>query len=169
IAEPNSSEEGEIPQLDVRVDRQEAWRAGLDVGSIAATLQPLFQGQRATRWEDPQGYSHDVVVIYPDSMRTSASNVSDIVVAANSVDPRSGQAALIPLSQVAEVRAGVGPQRIERRSLEQQISINAGVATGYNMGDVADRVQQAIDSAGLPPGYHTIFTGDVQNLTETKG
>src|SRR5215217_752414 len=47
VAEPSSSEEGDIPQLDVRVDRQEAWRAGLGVGSVAATLQPLFSGERA--------------------------------------------------------------------------------------------------------------------------
>ncbi|MFN2565617.1 MAG: efflux RND transporter permease subunit, partial [Gemmatimonadaceae bacterium] len=57
VAEPNSSEEGNIPQLDVRVNRQEAWRSGVGVGSIASTLAPLFAGQRATEWEDPQGYS----------------------------------------------------------------------------------------------------------------
>jgi hydrophobic/amphiphilic exporter-1 (mainly G- bacteria), HAE1 family len=169
IAEPNSSDDGEIPQLEVRVDRQEAWRAGLGIGSIATTIAPLFQGQRATRWEDPQGYTHDVIVIYPDSMRTSASNVSDIMVASTSADPRTGQAALVPLSQVADVKAGVGPQRIDRRSLEQQISINAGVLPGFNMGDVANKVQQAMDSIGLPPGFHTVFTGDVQSLDETKG
>ena len=28
---------------------------------------------------------------------------------------------------------------------------------------------QTIDSIGLPPGYHAVFTGDVQNLNETKG
>ncbi|MEP6991609.1 MAG: efflux RND transporter permease subunit, partial [bacterium] len=40
VAEPNSSDDGDIPQLDVHVDRQEAWRAGLGVGGVAATLQP---------------------------------------------------------------------------------------------------------------------------------
>ncbi|HJQ20360.1 MAG TPA: efflux RND transporter permease subunit, partial [Gemmatimonadaceae bacterium] len=169
VAEPNSSEEGEIPQLDVRVDRQEAWRAGLGVGSIASTLQPLFAGERATRWEDPQGYSHDVVVVYPDSMRTSAADVADIPVASTATDPRTGIAYTIPLSQVADVRAGVGPQQIERRMLEQQVSISAGVLPGYAVGDVAREVQRAIDGMGLPPGYHTVFTGDVQNLQETTG
>jgi HAE1 family hydrophobic/amphiphilic exporter-1 len=37
------------------------------------------------------------------------------------------------------------------------------------VGDVADKVKVAIDSVGLPPGYHTVFTGDVQSLDETKG
>src|SRR3954464_7802211 len=79
-AEPNSTDEGEIPQLDVQVDRQEAWRAGVGINSIAGTLQPLFAGQRATRWEDPQGYEHDVRVMYPATMRASAADAASIVV-----------------------------------------------------------------------------------------
>jgi hydrophobic/amphiphilic exporter-1 (mainly G- bacteria), HAE1 family len=168
-AEPNSSDEGEIPQLDVQVDRQQAWAAGVGIGSIASTLQPLFAGERATRWEDPLGYSHDVIVIYPDSMRRSPASVADIPVPSNNVNAETGQPGLVPLSQVAEIRAGVGPQTIERRALERQISISTGVLPDYNMGDVADRVRVAIDSIGLPPGYRTVFTGDVQNLAETKG
>ena len=162
VAEPNSSEEGDLPQLDVRVDRQEAWRAGVGIGTIASTLQPLFTGQRATRWEDPQGYSHDVVIVYPDSMRTSAADVAEIALLA---EGGGG----VPLSQVAEVRAGVGPQQIERRQLEQQVSVSAGVLPGFAVGEVADRVKAAIDQIGLPPGYRAVFTGDVQNLEETKG
>jgi HAE1 family hydrophobic/amphiphilic exporter-1 len=169
VAEPNSSEDGDIPQLDVRIDRQEAWRAGLGVGSVAATLQPLFNGQRATTWEDPQGFSHDVVVIFPDSLRGSAEDVSSLPVASTFIDARNGLPSMVPLSQVAEVRAGVGPQQIERRMLEQQVQIRAGVLPGYAMGDVADGVQKAIEAIGLPPGYHAVFTGDVQNLEETKG
>ena len=76
---------------------------------------------------------------------------------------------MVPLSQVAEVRAGVGPQQIERRMLEQQVQLSTGVLPGYAMGDVADRVRKAIENIGLPPGYHAVFSGDVQNLEETKG
>ena len=169
VAEPTSSDEGEIPQLDVRVDRQQAWAAGLGINAIGSTLQPMFQGQRATRWEDPNGYSHDVVVVYPDSMRVSPEDVAQIPVLSQNVDPRTGQQVTVPLSQVAEIRAGVGPQQIERRALERQVSISAGVLGGYQMGDVADKAREAISQIGLPAGYHTVFGGDVQNLAETKG
>ena len=169
VAEPNSSEDGDIPQLDVRVDRQEAWRAGLGVGSVAATLQPLFSGQRATTWEDHLGFSHDVMVVFPDSLRSSAEDVAQLPVQSSFTDPRTGLPAMVPLSQVAEVRAGVGPQQIERRQLEQQVQLRAGVLPGYVMGDVARDVELAIAKVGLPPGYHAVFTGDVQNLEETKG
>ncbi len=169
MAEPQSSDEGEIPQLDVRVDRQQAWAAGLGISSIASTLQPLFQGQRATRWDDPNGYQHDVIVVYPDSMRVSPEDVARIPVLSTNIDPRSGQASTVPLAQVADIRAGVGPQQIERRSLERQISLGAGVLPGFSMGTVADAARDTIAKIGLPTGYRTVFGGDVQNLEETKG
>ncbi len=168
-AEPQSSDEGEIPQLDVRVDRQQAWAAGLAMQTIGATIQPLFQGQRATRWEDPNGYSHDVMVVYPDSARVSPEDVARIPVLSNNVDPRTGQIATVPLAQVAEIRPGVGPQQIERGYLERRVTVSAGVLPGFDMGTVADRARDAIDQIGLPTGYRTIFGGDVQNLAETKG
>ncbi len=143
--------------------------AGLGINTIGSTLQPLFQGQRATRWEDPNGYSHDVVVVYPDSMRVSPEDVARIPVLSQNVDPRTGQAVTVPLSQVATIQAGVGPQQIERRALERHVSLGAGVLGGYNMGDVADQTRDAIARIGLPAGYHTVFGGDVQNLQETKG
>src|SRR5205085_4235145 len=46
---------------------------------------------------------------------------------------------------------------------------SAGVLPGFALGDVADRARAAIDNIGLPPGYHAVFTGDVQNLRETQG
>jgi len=168
-AEPNSSDEGQIPQLDVNVDRQQAWVAGLGINSIAGTLQPLFAGQRATTWEDRQGFSHDVVVVYPDSLRTTAADVANIAIPASTVDPGTGQPAMIPLAQVADVKTSLAPQQIDRRNLERQVSISAGVIPGFSMGSVADAVRAGIDSLGLPVGYHAVFTGDVQNLTETKG
>ncbi|MEO6444397.1 MAG: efflux RND transporter permease subunit, partial [Gemmatimonadaceae bacterium] len=169
VAEPQSSDEGEIPQLDVRVDRQMAWAAGLGIQGISATLQPLFQGQRATRWEDPNGYSHDVMVVYPDSSRVSPEDVARIPVLSSNIDVRTGQFSTVPLSQVADIRTGVGPQQIERGYLERRISLSAGVLPGFSMGNVADDARDAIASIGLPTGYRTIFGGDVQNLTETKG
>ena len=169
MAEPTSSDDGDIPQLDIRVDRQQAWAAGLGIGTIDSTLQPLFTGGRATTWQDPQGYSHDVVVIYPDSLRETAGDVSDIPIAGSGIDARTGRNASIPLGQVAEFRPGVGPQAIQRLQLERQIQINAQVLPGAAVGDVAKRAQAAIDALSLPAGYRTKFGGDVKNLNETKG
>ncbi len=169
VAEPNSSDEGQIPQLDVNVDRQQAWAAGLGIASIAGTLQPLFAGQRASRWEDPQGFSHDVTVVYPDSLRKNSADISGIAIPSSNIDPSTGMPGMVPLTQVAEIVSGLGPQQIERRNLERQITINAGVLPGFGVGDVANSAKQTIDNLDLPIGYHAVFTGDVQNLNETKG
>jgi len=169
IAEANSSDEGQLPQLDVNVDRQQAWAAGVGIAAIATTIQPLFAGQRATRWEDEMGFSHDVMVLYPDSLRATAADVANIAIPGSGIDAATGQPAMIPLSQVATVESSLAPQQINRRSLERQISVSSGVLPGFDMGTVADAVRAGIDSLGLPLGYHVVFGGDVQNLEETKG
>jgi HAE1 family hydrophobic/amphiphilic exporter-1 len=95
--------------------------------------------------------------------------VAGIPVPSTNTGEGSRQTTMIPLSEVADVRSGTGPVSIERRSLERQITIGASVLPGYAMGDVAADARKAIESAGLPAGYRTIFAGDVQNLEETKG
>src|SRR4051812_47711622 len=100
-------------------------------------------------------------------MRVSAADVRNLAIPAQGA--AGAPAALVPLSQIAEVTTGVGPQQIERRSLERMVSVSAGVLPGYSLGDVAAAVKTKIESLGLPPGYHAVFTGDVQNLNETKG
>jgi HAE1 family hydrophobic/amphiphilic exporter-1 len=110
-----------------------------------------------------------VMVVYPDSERASPDDVARIPVLSANIDPATGRAATIPLSQIAEIRPGVGPQSIDRGYLERRITISAGVLPGYQMGNVADQAKAAIDAIGLPTGYRTIFGGDVQNLNETKG
>jgi hydrophobic/amphiphilic exporter-1 (mainly G- bacteria), HAE1 family len=167
VAEPQSSDEGDLPQLNVTVNREQAAAAGLGVGAVADVVQPLFSGQRAGTWEDPQGYSHDVVVVYPDSMRTSAADVRDLAIPGS--PDASGRVAMVPLSQIAEVTAGVGPQQIERRALERAVSVSASVLPEYSLGDVAAAAKAKLETVGMPPGYHAVFTGDVQNLQETKG
>jgi HAE1 family hydrophobic/amphiphilic exporter-1 len=107
--------------------------------------------------------------VYPDSFRTSAADVANIPITSANIDPVTGQPSIVTLAQVADVRSGVGPQQIERRQLERQINISAGVIPGFALGSVADAVKASIDSLNLPPGYHAVFTGDVQNLNDTKG
>jgi HAE1 family hydrophobic/amphiphilic exporter-1 len=108
------------------------------------------------------------MVMYPDSMRSSAADVANIVIPSTNTPP-GASAPMIPLSQVAEINAGVGPQQIDRRNLEQQVSVSTGILPDHPMGDVANDVRKVINRVGLPPGYHFQFGGDVQNLDETKG
>ena len=66
VAEPNSSDEGDIPQLDVRVDRQQAWRAGLGISRIGATLSAAVRRPaRDARGRIRRAIEHDVMVDVP--------------------------------------------------------------------------------------------------------
>jgi len=137
--------------------------------SAPLPLACRMTSKRATRWEDEMGFSHDVMVVYPDSLKATAADVVNIAIPGNAADPVTGQPTMIRLSQVAGIEPSVAPQQINRRSLERQVSVSAGVLPGFDMASVASAVRAGIDSIGLPLGYHVVFGGDVRSLEETKG
>jgi hydrophobic/amphiphilic exporter-1 (mainly G- bacteria), HAE1 family len=66
------------------------------------------------------------------------------------------------------MRAGVGPQQIERGSSSGRSPSRPVCSPALPMGDVADETLRA--RPVVPPGrLPHVFTGDVQNLNETKG
>ncbi len=151
ITEATSSDEGEIPQLDVEVDRQQAWAAGLgiavDLGHAAAALP----GTACHALGGPQRLLARRAGDLSRLDARLAQDVERIPVLSNNIDLRTGQAVDGPAGAGgARSRAGVGPQQIDRRNLERQISLSVGVLPGYNVGDVANAARTAIASIGLP-------------------
>ena len=57
------------------------------------------------------------------------------------------------------VRSGVGPQAIERRSLERQITLSAGVLPGHNMGDVAADARRRLVDGDLVIAVEAVGRG----------
>ena len=92
--------------------------------------------------------------------RTSPS----IPVASSSNDPRTGsqrssRCRRSPTSGPASARSRSSGACSSGRSRSRPACCPAQA-----LGDVADRAKRAIAEIGLPPGYHAVFGGDVQNL-----
>ena len=170
VAEPNSSDEGDIPQLDVRVDRQEAWRAGLGINvdrrhAAAAVRRPARHALgRSAGISSTTSWS-----CTPTRCATSAADVANIVIPSTNVRAPASRAddSAVAGRRSARRRRAAADRAAQARAagVDQQ----PACCPGFAMGDVANDVKQAIDALGLPPGYHFVFGGDVQNLDETKG
>ena len=137
--------------------------------SIAGTLQPLFSGTRATLWQDEQGYTHDVRVVYPDSLRVSAEDVANIPVTGTAMDARTGLPSRSRSRRSPRCARASGRSRSSAGSWSARSRSRRACSPGAAVGDVADATLAALDSLVLPAGYRTVFGGDVQNLNETKG
>jgi multidrug efflux pump subunit AcrB len=76
---------------------------------------------------------------------------------------------MVPLRQVVDFKPAFAERQIERRNLQRQIRLNAGVANGSNVGDIAAEMRESIKDIALPPGYRFQYGGSSQDMQESLG
>lgn len=168
IVDVDSSFKPTNPSLDVVVNRELASDLGVSMNEIGITARALIAGEPVGQWEGPDGENHQVMVRLPRSERTSISDLDKIFVRANGTNA-DGTARMVPLRQVADFQPSVSERRIDRRNLQRQIRIMAGVTSGVSVGDAAQEVKKITDAIALPPGYRFQFGGASQDMQESLG
>ncbi len=168
IVDVDSSFKPTNPSLDVVVNRELASDLGVSMNEIGITARALIAGEPVGQWEGPDGENHQVMVRLPRSERTSISDLDKIFVRANGTNA-DGTARMVPLRQVADFQPSVSERRIDRRNLQRQIRIMAGVTSGVSVGDAAQEVKKITDAIALPPGYRFQFGGSSQDMQESLG
>jgi hydrophobic/amphiphilic exporter-1 (mainly G- bacteria), HAE1 family len=163
-----SSLEGRKPELVIDVDRDQAADLGLSVGAVGSGLRPVLAGQKAGDWEDETGLSHDVIVRLAPELRASEADLARIPLASSRIDPRSGGPVMIPLAQVARIRASGAPSEIRRLDLDRVASIEANYQE-RPLTEVVAEVQGRLAAMELPAGYRFEFGGEQEDFKETVG
>jgi CzcA family heavy metal efflux pump len=140
-----------IPQVKVRIDYRKAAQYGLAPGQVLAALQTLSEGERITQVVDgPRRF--DLVVRLADANRTPQD------LARTMLDSPAGR---IPLSLVATVEEGDGPNQIGRENGRRRIVVYANT-DGSDMSRVIGDVRRAIAATALPGSYFISIEGQFQ-------
>jgi HAE1 family hydrophobic/amphiphilic exporter-1 len=168
IVDIDSSFKPTNPSLDVVVNRELASDLGVSMNEIGITTRALIAGEPVGQWEGPDGENHQVMVRLPRGERTGIGDLDKIFVRANGTNA-DGTARMVPLRQVADFQPSVSERRIDRRNLQRQIRIMAGVSNGVSVGDAAQEVKKITEAIALPPGYRFQFGGSSQDLQESLG
>ncbi len=140
-----------IPQVNVRLDYRKAAQHGIPAGEALKALQTLTDGTRITQViEGVRRY--DLVVRLPDAGRTPQD------LARVMLDSPRGP---VPLSAIASMEAGDGPNQIGRENSRRRIVVYANT-DGADMARVIGDVRAAVAQAGLPGGYFVNIEGQFQ-------
>jgi CzcA family heavy metal efflux pump len=140
-----------IPQIKVRIDYRKAAQYGLAAGQVLQSLQTLSEGARMTQVVDgPRRF--DLMVRLPDEGR-SPQDLSRVM-----LDSPAGR---IPLSAIATVEEGDGPNQIGRENGRRRIVVYANT-DGSDMSRVIGDVRKAIAATPLPGSYFVSIEGQFQ-------
>ncbi|MEH6435228.1 efflux RND transporter permease subunit [Massilia sp. DD77] len=140
-----------IPQIKLRIDYRKAAQHGLAAGDVLQALQALAEGTRVTQVIDG-ARRFDLVVRLSDIDR-SPQDLARVM-----LDTPAGH---IPLSSVATVEEGDGPNQIGRENGRRRIVVYANT-DGSNMSRIIDDVRRTVAASQLPDGYFVSVEGQFQ-------
>lgn len=140
-----------IPQIKVRIDYRKAAQYGLAAGDVLQALQALAEGTRVTQVIDG-ARRFDLVVRLADVDR-SPQDLARVML--------TSPAGQIPLSAVATVEEGDGPNQIGRENGRRRIVVYANT-DGSNMSRIIKDVRKTVSSSQLPGGYFVSVEGQFQ-------
>lgn len=150
------------PEYQVFVDRQKAGTYGITAYQVATTLQTLVRGtQELTKYRE-KGEEYNIKVRAAQADRAWIEKVKDATIVA----PYSGQ--VIPLTEITDIRPGVGPTSIGREERRRVVKVTAGKSPDRALTVIRDEVDARIlpFSEGWPSGYRYEFKGAEEDRRE---
>jgi cobalt-zinc-cadmium resistance protein CzcA len=141
--------------LNVRLHRDALARYGIPIAEVQEALE-LAVGRRPVSQVVEGTYAVDVVVQYPEELRSSVDAIGAIAIPA-------GNGARVALAQLAEIALQSGPVQVGREGAQRLVVVQANVR-GRDLGGFAAEVQQTVaDGAELPAGTFVSYGGEFEN------
>ena len=145
------------PQIKVRIDYDKAAQYGVSTSQIMATLQGMVEGERLSQIiEGNRRFA--LVIKLPDSAR-NLEGLADIL-----IDTPNGK---IPLSKIASIEDGDGPNEISRDGGKRRIVLSAN-ASKRALSDIVADIRTVISNQTLPEGYFITLDGQFKAQEEAS-
>jgi cobalt-zinc-cadmium resistance protein CzcA len=146
---------GEIPQLQIEVDRGRSARYGLNVADVEDVVETALGGKVGTEiWEGDRRYGVAVRLRAKD--RADVATIRNVL-----VDTPTGLR--VPLSDVATIAVKSGSMNISRESGTRVSAIGVFIR-GRDMGGIVEEMRKNVArDVKFAPGYYLTFGGEFEN------
>jgi multidrug efflux pump len=148
------------PQMRVMIDRARAADLGVSVSEIGRTLETMMGSRRVTTFVD-NGEEYDVILQADRALRAEPADLAAIQV-------RGGNGELIPLSNLVTLTELAEAGSLNRFNRLRAITISAGLAPGYRMGDAIAWAEQVVREE-LPGTAQVDWKGESREFQKAGG
>ncbi|HUI30217.1 MAG TPA: efflux RND transporter permease subunit [Candidatus Acidoferrales bacterium] len=154
------SQDPNLPQLRVIVDRNKAGALGVNVADVANTVSTAIDGSVASLYQDTRnGNSYNILVRLNESDRNRIDDIRCLTV-------NSSSGHLVTLGNIANVVMSNSPVEIDRKYQQRIIDVTANVA-GRDLGSVSSEIQNKINTLAVPSGFQVIQSGNIEQQNST--
>ena len=138
------------PEVQIVYDRDALSRLGLDIRQVAEQVRDKIQGIEATRF-NRRDRKIPVRVRLDNANVAGVQELRELVVNPGGTRP-------VPLSAVADIQVGRGPNEI-RRVGQQRVGLITANVEGIGLGFASRSVEDAIAELSMPDGVSYAITG----------
>src|SRR5690554_351857 len=160
IQDPDSDYKETRPQMRVEIDRERAADLGVSVQEIGRTLETMMGSRQVTTYIE-DGEEYDVMLQAARDDRMEPDDLSN-----SWVRGRDNQ--LVPLSNLVTLSEIAEPGSFNRFNRLRAITISAGLAPGYTMGEAIDWTYQ-VAAEELPDYAQIDWKGETREFQEAGG
>jgi len=155
LVDVNVDQQIEIPQLQIRANREMLAQYGITIGQFNEFIDRSFGGEKLADIYEGQR-SFDLVLRLNKDYTESLEGIRSAL-----IDTQDGRK--VPLEQVADIVSVAGPSSISRENVQRKIVISANVA-GRDLRSVVKDIQKNIDQKiELPEGYRIEYGGQFES------
>ncbi|MFW5681134.1 MAG: efflux RND transporter permease subunit [Pseudomonadota bacterium] len=153
--------EQSLPQLSIEVDRERADDLGIDVQTIAATLQTMLASRDVTEWID-RGREYPVMLQAQLEDRRTPTDLANIFVRAGDGET------LVPLNALVTVREEAAAPELRRYDRLPSVTVTSSLEDGYDLGAAIDHINELARTT-LPEEAQIAFAGQSRVFLESAG
>lgn len=152
----NIEQEGSQEQLAININRENAARFGINIADIQNMIEAAIGGKAISVLYDGTK-RYDIVVRFLPEYRNSIDAIADLQVP-------SATGALIPMSQLADLKFVEGQTNIYRYNSKRMVTVRTDIK-GRDQGGFVKELQKKVDAKiHVPKGYSIIYGGQYENL-----
>lgn len=150
----------EIPQVQIKANREMLARYGITIGEFTAFVEVAFAGEKVSEiYEGNKRF--DLVLKFNEENRGKIENLRNAL-----IDTHDGKK--IPLHYVAEITSTSGPNTINRENVQRRIVVSANV-TGRDQKSVVAEIKSKIQNrVDLPESYRIEYGGQFEAEAEAS-
>jgi multidrug efflux pump len=148
------------PEIRVSVDRDRAAELGVSLQTVGRTLETVLGSRIVTTYVD-RGREYNVILQGRAEDRAQPSDLTNLYV-------RSSRGGLVPLANLVNLEEVAGAMQLNRFDRLRAITLSAGLAPGYTMGEAVKYFQELVD-AELPASARLTFDGEAREYLRSRG
>ena len=160
LMDPDSDYKETRPQMRVEIDHERAADLGVSAQEIGRTLETMMGSRRVTTYVE-DGEEYYVMLQAGRDQRVDPSDLAGTYV-------RGKGDALVPLSNLVRLSELAEPGSLNRFNRLRAITIGAGLAPGYSMGEALEWTRQVV-AEELPEHAQVDWKGESREYQEAGG